>query len=77
MVKAMVNLDERADRIVNIVKAKYGLKDKSEAINVMAFEYEGMILEPGLRPDFVAKMKRRQREKIVKVTDFAKRYGIE
>jgi len=77
MVKAMVNLDERADRIVNIVKAKYGLKDKSEAINVMAFEYEGMILEPSLRPEFITKMKRRQREKIIEVTDFAKRYGLE
>lgn len=77
MVKAVVSLEEKADRIVNIVKAKYGLKDKSEAINVMALEYGEIVLEPNLRPEFVSKMKRRQKEKIVKVADFAKRYGLE
>lgn len=76
MVKAIVELDERANRIVNIVKAKYGLKDKSEAIARMAWEYEEMLLEPALRPEFVAKMEKRQKEKVVKVTDFKKRYGL-
>jgi len=42
----------------------------------MALEYEGMILEPSLRPEFIRKMKRRQKEKIIEVTDFAKRYGL-
>ena len=36
MVKAIVTIDERTNRILNIVKAKYGLKDKSQAINLMA-----------------------------------------
>jgi len=76
MVKAIVDLDERTNRVVNIVKAKYGLKDKSEAIGRMAHEYEKMLLEPALRPEFIKKMEKRQREKIVKVTDFKKRYGL-
>jgi hypothetical protein len=76
MVKAIVDLDERTNRVVNIVKAKYGLKDKSEAIGRMVQEYEKMLLEPALRPEFIKKMKKRQREKIVKVTDFKKRYGL-
>jgi len=76
MVKAIVELDERTNRVVNIVKAKYGLKDKSEAIERMAHEYEKMLLEPALRPEFIKKMEKRQREKIVKVTDFKKRYGL-
>lgn len=33
MVQAMVNINEQANRILNIVKAKFGLRDKSEAIN--------------------------------------------
>jgi len=33
MVKAIVTIDDRTNRIINIVKAKYGLKDKSQAIN--------------------------------------------
>ena len=74
--KAIVDLDERTNRVVNIVKAKYGLKDKSEAIGRMVQEYEKMLLEPALRPEFIKKMEKRQREKIVKVTDFKKRYGL-
>ena len=76
MVKAIVDLDERTNRVVNIVKAKYGLNDKSEAIGRMAQEYEKMLLEPALRPEFIEKMEKRQREKVVKVTDFKKRYGL-
>lgn len=76
MVKAIIDLDEKANRVINIVKAKYGLRDKSEAINRIALEYEEMLLEPALRPEFVAKMKKRQKERVVKVDDFAKRYGL-
>jgi hypothetical protein len=46
MVQAIINIDERTNRILNIIKAKYVLKDKSAAINKMAEEYENMILEP-------------------------------
>jgi len=76
MVKAIVDMDERTNRIVNIVKAKYGLKDKSEAIGRIALEYEEMLLEPALRPEFIEKMKKRQKEKVVKVADFKRRYGL-
>ncbi|MBI2173073.1 MAG: DUF2683 family protein [Candidatus Aenigmarchaeota archaeon] len=34
MVQAVVKLSEHTNRILNIVKAKYGLRDKSEAIEV-------------------------------------------
>jgi hypothetical protein len=57
MVQAIINIDERTNRILNIIKAKYGLKDKSAAINKMAAEYEEEILELPLKPEFVEKMK--------------------
>jgi len=38
------------------VKAKFGLKDKSEAINLVVCEYEESSLEPELRPEYRAKM---------------------
>lgn len=76
MVKAVVDLDERTNRIINIVKAKYGLKDKSEAINRIMLEYEEMLLEPALRPEFIKKMKKRQKERVVKIADFRKRYRL-
>lgn len=71
-----MDLDERVNIVINIVKAKYGLRDKSEAINRIVLEYEEILLEPALRPEFVAKMRKRSKEKTVKVADFAKRYGL-
>jgi len=58
MVKAIININENTNRLLNILKAKYGLKDKSEAIDKMAEEYEEEILEPELRPEYVEKIKK-------------------
>ena len=55
MVQAIINIEEHTNRILNIVKAKYGLKDKSSAIDFMATEYEEEILEPELRPEYIEK----------------------
>lgn len=48
MVQATINIDEHTNRILNVIKAEYGLKDKSSAIYLMATQYEGEILEPEL-----------------------------
>jgi hypothetical protein len=61
MVQAIINIDQKTNRILNILKAKYGLKDKSQAINRMAEEYEQEILEPELRPEYVKKIKKIQK----------------
>ncbi len=55
MVQAMININEEANKVLNIVKAKYGLKDKSEAINIVVKEYEQEFLEPELRPEYIEK----------------------
>ena len=62
MVKAIININEKTNRLLNILKAKYGLKDKSEAIDVMAKEYEEEILEPELRPDYVEKIRKIEKQ---------------
>lgn len=77
MVKAMVDIDEHANRVLNIVKAKYDLKDKSQAINVMAIRFEEEILEPEMRPEFVEKLKKISKGKTRKVKNFAKEFGLE
>ncbi len=69
MVKAFVNIDNHTNWILNIIKAKYNLNDKSEAIEVMAREYEEGILEPELRPEYVKELKKKLKEKRIKVTD--------
>jgi len=76
MVQAIVNISDRANRILNIVKAKYDLKDKSEAINLMAEQYENDIMEPELRPEFIERMKNIELEPTVKIKDFKKHFGL-
>lgn len=63
MVQAIININERANRVLNIIKAKFGLKDKSQAIDLMAEQYEQEILEPELRPEFVRKMQKIKKQK--------------
>jgi len=63
MVQAIIDIEDGTNRILNIVKAKFGLKDKSEAINVMAEQYEQELLEPQLRPEYVKKLKKIKKEK--------------
>ena len=67
MVQAVINISEHTNRILSILKAKYGLKDKSESIDLMAEQYEEDVLEPELRPSYVRKMRRRMKEKTIKV----------
>ena len=58
MTKAIIDLSERANRVVNIVKAMEGLKGKSEAIQRIVEEYEEHILDPPFRPEFVKDVQR-------------------
>ena len=76
MVHAMINISTEANQILSIVKARYALRDKSDAINLVALEYAEELLEPELRPEFLEKMKNIAKEKSIKVENFAKRYGL-
>ena len=76
MVHAMIDIKDHTNRILNIIKARYDLRDKSQAIDVMAVQYEEVVLEPEFRPEFVEEMKRIHKEKSVPVKDFAARFGL-
>jgi len=67
MVQAMININEEANKVLNIVKAKYGLKDKSEAINIVVKEYEQEFLEPELRPGYIKKSLRIHKQPSIKI----------
>lgn len=77
MVQAMVNISENANQILNIVKARHNLKDKSEAIERVVLEYGEDFLEPKLRPEFIQKMEERQKEPTVKIKNFRKHFGLD
>lgn len=63
MVQNVINIGIEEDRILNIVKAKYGLKNKSDAVAVLVRIYEEKFLEPELRPEYIEKLKRIRKEK--------------
>ena len=74
MVKNVINLDERESLVINIIKAKYGLKDRSQALSVIIKRYEECELEPQLRPEFVEEIEDTLKKgKFVKIKDFAAR----
>ena len=76
MVRALIELDGNLNRVLNLIKAKYGFKDKSEAINFVVGKYIDDEAEPDLRPEFIEKMRKRQLEPTVKITDFKKHFGL-
>ena len=63
MTLAIVNLTEENNRFLNIIKAHFGIKNKSDAINfvVESFPRKGVGLE--VRPDYIRKLRRIRKRK--------------
>jgi hypothetical protein len=62
MVQSIIDIGEREDRILNIVKAKFGLKNKSQAVAIIAKIYEESFLDFELKPEFVEKIERIEKD---------------
>jgi hypothetical protein len=79
MVKAIIDISDNANRILNVIKASYGLKDKSQAIDAMAEEYEDLVFEPRIKASYIARLKKIEKERTTKVgtlKDFRKMYKM-
>jgi len=77
MTQALIKLNENINRVLNIVKARYDLKDKSETIEFIIKKYIEYENEPELKPEFIEKINKIKKEKSIRVDDFAKRYGLD
>ena len=55
MVKATIEIPERENRILNIVKGQHGFKNKDQTFIFLIQEYE-QSLEPELRPGYIKKL---------------------
>ena len=66
MVQNVIDVDERIDRVLNIVKAKFGFKNKSEAVAFLVKTYEQSFLEPELRPEYLEKLNKIRKGKYFK-----------
>ncbi len=69
MVQAIVTLGENEDRLLTIVKGKFGLKNKSEAVNFIIDKYGEELLEPELRPEYVEKLNKIKKQHGIRFKD--------
>ena len=76
MVQALVVINENTNRVLNIVKAMFDLKDKGEAIEAVVSDYVEHRGEPELRPEFIEKINQIKKQKSIRVKNFAARYGL-
>ncbi|MBM3200327.1 DUF2683 domain-containing protein [Candidatus Woesearchaeota archaeon] len=63
MAQAVINLGEYEDRILTIIKGKFGFKNKSDAINFVIDKFDEEFIEPELKPEFVENLKKIKKEK--------------
>ncbi len=78
MVQAIINISDDANRVLNVVKAKYGLKDKSAAIDKIVKSFGEEILEPELKPEYVERAMMIDKQSPIKIgtiENLRKRYG--
>ena len=52
MVQAIIDFGEHENRLLTIIRGKYGFKNKSEAVNFVINTYGEEFLEPQLRPEY-------------------------
>lgn len=79
MVQALITLTENTSRIINIIKAQFGLKDKSEAINLVIKRYEEELMEPEFKPEFIRRVLAAEKGKFHEyksVEEFEKAIGL-
>jgi hypothetical protein len=77
MVKNIIELNEEENRVINIVKAQHGFKDKNQALSIIIKHYKETELEPQLRPEFISGIEETiNKGKFIKVVDFEEEYGL-
>lgn len=56
MTTARVFLDDYSNTVLNVIKAKYSLKDKSEALNRFIRAYGNAEVEPEVKESYIKKI---------------------
>lgn len=55
-ISARVELDEYTNRVLGVIKMKYGLKDKSEALNKFIELYGDEVIEKEANEEYIKKV---------------------
>ncbi len=63
MTSAIVNLTEENNRFLNIIKAHFGIKNKSDAINFVVENFPKKEIELEVRPEYIRKLQKLRKQK--------------
>lgn len=63
MVQNIFNIGEQEEKILGIVKAQHGLKNKNQAMELILKIYGENFLEPEIRPEFLERLQRIKQQK--------------
>ncbi len=77
--QALLDISDNANRVLNVIKAKYDLKDKSEAVEHLVSRYVEESDDYELKPEFIERIKKAQKGKFHSykdMADFAKEIGL-
>lgn len=77
MTHALINLSDETNKVLNMIKAKFNLKDKSQAVEAVVEHYIECEGEPDFKEEFLEKIRKAEKGKFIKVTDFAEHYGLD
>ena len=66
MVLARIQVNEYTNKVLNVIKAKFDLKDKSEAINKFAEMYGDEFVEREVKEEYLKKLIKIEKEHIKK-----------
>ena len=58
MAQNIFNIGEQEEKILGIVKAQHGLKNKNQAMELILKIYGESFLEPEIRPEYLKKLER-------------------
>lgn len=75
MTQALIQLSNDSNRVLNLVKAKYDLKDKSEAVEIVIKHFVECEGEPSFQEEFIKRVEKAEKGKFVKVKNFVEHYG--
>ncbi|RJQ18896.1 DUF2683 domain-containing protein [Candidatus Woesearchaeota archaeon] len=76
MTHALIELSEESNKVLNMVKAKYNLKDKSAAVELVIEKFVEVEGEPDLKEEFLDRVRKAEKGKFVRVSDFGKHFGV-
>lgn len=63
MAQNIFNIGEQEEKILGIVKAQHGLKNKNQAMELILKIYGENFLEPEIRPEFLERLQRIKQQK--------------